>query len=290
MQSLVGHEDTEGTPFHPLLVPSDGSAGRLASNLRLTRELAMTAFRLKYAGSVLGYLWSLVKPFLLFGMMYVFFGVFLHVGSNDPAEEFPVELLLGIVIWNFFSEATTAGLLAVVSNADMIKKSAFARWILVVAASVSAVMTLVLNLGLVLVIGAIAHWFRWGLQSLWFPVLLVEMYVLALGTGFLLAGLFVHYRDLTHIWEVVLQALFFASAILIPFTVIPPKYQTIVALDPITQIVGDLRRSIISPTLHLWSTDILGRLVVVPPLICVGILLLGASVFRLLAPRFGEFI
>jgi ABC-2 type transport system permease protein len=263
---------------------------RLTANVSLTLELAVTAFRLKYAGSVLGYVWSLVKPFLLFGMMYVFFALFLRVGSSDPAEEFPVELLLGIVLWTFFAEATNAGLGAVVGNADMIKKSAFPRWILVIAASLSAVMTLVLNLGLVLVIGAAAHWFRWGLQSLWFPLLLIELYVLALGSAFLLAALYVHFRDLTHIWEVVLQALFFASAILVPFAVIPVKYWTVVGLDPIAQIVGDARRSIVSPSLHYWSSDILGSLVFVPPLICVAVLVAGVAVFRTLAPRFGEFI
>jgi ABC-2 type transport system permease protein len=278
------------SPFHPLLVPTAGSTGRLASNLSLTRELAVTAFRLKYAGSVLGYLWSLVKPFLLFGMMYVFFALFLHVGSTDPAEEFPVELLLGIVVWNFFSEATSAGLVSVVGNADMVKKSAFPRWVLVVAASLSAVMTLVVNIALVLAVGSAAHWFRWGLQSLWFPLLLLEMYVLALGTGFLLATLYVHYRDLTHIWEVVLQALFFASAILIPFATIPARYQTLVGLDPVTQIVGDMRRSIVSPSLHYWSTDILGTLAIAPPLICVAALAVGVIAFNRLAPRFGEFI
>jgi ABC-2 type transport system permease protein len=283
-------DQPEDAPFHPLLASRGARAGTVPANLSLTRELAVTAFRLKYAGSVLGYLWSLVKPFLLFGMMYVFFALFLHVGSGDPAEEFPVELLLGIVVWNFFSEATGSALSSVVGNADMIKKSAFPRWILVVAASVSAAMTLIVNLALIVAIGTAAHWFRWGLQSLWFPLLLVEMYILALGCGFLLASLYVHYRDLTHIWEVVLQALFFASAILIPFAVIPAKYQTIVGLDPITQIVGDLRRSVISPSLPYWSTDILGRLAFVPPLICVCVLVIGLIVFRFLAPRFGEHI
>jgi ABC-2 type transport system permease protein len=165
------------------------------SNLTLTLALALASFKLKYAGSVLGYLWSLVKPLLLFGMMYVVFALFLLRGRTPSGENFPVELLFGIVIWTFFADATSTSLLAIVNNGDMIKKAYFPRWILVVAAELSSLMTLLVNVALVLAVGIPLHWFTFGPQSLLLIPLFLELFVVAMGAGLLLSALYVYARD-----------------------------------------------------------------------------------------------
>jgi len=259
---------------------------RARRNFDLIVEFALTAFKLKYAGSVLGYVWTLVKPLLVFGTMYVVFALFLLRGRTSAAENFPVQLLVGVVIWSFFAEATMTALTSIASNSDLILKAFFTRWVLVVASTLSAAMTLLVNICLVLAIGLPLHWFHIGWATLFLPLLLIELYAFALGIGLMLAALFVYYRDLGHIWEIVLQVLFYASAIVFPFSLIPGGLKVLVALNPIAQIVEDLRRCLVSDAVP-WSTDILGGLVVVP-LACAGVALVaGGYAFRRLSRNFG---
>jgi ABC-2 type transport system permease protein len=278
--------DAVAASISPLLRPLGSHPSQLQVNLNLTRELALTYFKLKYAGSALGYIWSLIKPLLIFGMIYAVFALFLIRGQTR-GESFAAELLLGIVVFTFFSDATTTSLNSVVGNADMVRKAYFPRWILVLAASLSGAMTLLVNLSLVFVVGLILSWFTLGLQSLLVIPLLLELYVVAVGVGLLLSALYVYFRDLGHVWEVILQALFFGSAVLFPFYLIPVKYHTVVAANPLAQVVEDMRRALI-PQTGPWSSDILGALEVVPLLLSVVSLAVGILVFRRLSRRFGE--
>lgn len=113
-------------------------------NLNLIRELALTQFKLKYTGSALGYLWSLMKPLMLLGVMYVVFARFLRLGHSSP--HFTPQLLVGIIFWNFFVETVGVGVGVIVGNGSLLKKASFPRLILVIAASVSSSMTFVINL------------------------------------------------------------------------------------------------------------------------------------------------
>jgi ABC-2 type transport system permease protein len=258
-----------------------------SSNLNLTRELAVTAFKLKYTGSVLGYAWSLVKPLLLFGMTYVVFAVFLLRGRTSDSENFPVELLVGIVVWSFFAEATVSAVTSIVGNGHIIRKAYFPRWIPVVASTLSATMTLAVNLLLMFAIGIPLGWFHLGLHSLILPLTFVELYLLVLGIGLLLSALFVFYRDLLHVWEITLQLLFYGSAIVFPFILIPPRFRMLIAFNPMAQIIEDMRRSIVTTAIP-WSGQILGPWTFVPLLAVATITGLGLFVFRRLTPRFGE--
>ena len=119
-------------------------------NLNLVRELSITSFKLKYTGSALGYIWSLIKPLMLFGIMFLVFSILLRAGSRDT--DFPVQLLIAIVAWTFFTEATSTAMNAVAGNGDLIRKAYFPRWILVVASTTSALLTFAINTTLVLVV------------------------------------------------------------------------------------------------------------------------------------------
>jgi ABC-2 type transport system permease protein len=259
------------------------SAARI--NLNLTRELAVTSFKLKYTGSTLGYAWSLVKPLLIFGMTYLVFVKVFKAGAGD--KSFPVELLLGIVLWTFFADATGSAVGAIVANGHMIRKAYFPRWIVVVASTLSATMTLAVNLGLIVLIGLPLGWFHIGLQTLVVPLLFVELYLLVVGIGLLMSSMFVFYRDLGHVWEITLQLLFYASAIVFPFSLVPAQFRVLVAINPLAQILEDMRRALITSAIP-WSTTILGSLEIVTCVLVCAVLAGGYFIFHRLSPRFAE--
>jgi ABC-2 type transport system permease protein len=265
-------------------------ASAFQSNLNLTRELAVTAFKLKYTGSVLGYAWSLVKPLLIFGMTYLVFAVFLLRGRTTRSENFPVELLLGVVVWTFFADATISAVSAIAGNGHMIRKAYFPRWIPVVASTLSATMTLAVNMALMFAVGIPLGWFNVGLHTMLLPLLFVELYFLVVGIGLLLSALFVFYRDLGHVWEISLQLLFYGSAIVFPFTLLHSQtFKTLLALNPMAQIIEDMRRAVVTSAIP-WSGQILGPWTFVPFLAVALVFGLGFYVFRRLTPRFGEAI
>lgn len=216
-------------------------------NRILLRELVVTDFKLRYQGSVLGYLWSLLKPLLLFTILYFVFVRFLKFGEG--IEHFEVSLLLGIVLWSFFTEATTQGMQALVSRGDLIRKINFPKYIIVVSGTISALINLLLNL-LVVVFFVIINGvdIKWSILLL--PLNILELYVFALAIAFALSAVFVKYRDVSHIWEVLLQGLFYATPILYPLTMVIEGASLFIAkilmLNPIAQIIQDARYSAIS--------------------------------------------
>ncbi|MGH7722917.1 MAG: ABC transporter permease [Candidatus Dormibacteria bacterium] len=282
--------DTQAPPLERATqpVPAERPTA-FQSNLNLTRELAVTAFKLKYTGSVLGYAWSLVKPLLIFGMTYLVFAVFLLKGRTSRSENFPVELLLGVVVWTFFADATVSSVSAIAGNGHMIRKAYFPRWIPVIASTLSATMTLAVNMSLMFAVGIPLGWFQTGWHTLLLPLLFVELYFLVVGIALLLSALFVFYRDLGHVWEISLQLLFYGSAIVFPFTLIPARFRTLLAFNPMAQIVEDMRRAVVTTAIP-WSGQILGGWTVVPFLAVLAVFGLGFYVFRRLTPRFGEAI
>ena len=156
-------------------------------NYNLLRELVATDFKLRYQGSVLGYLWSLAKPMLLFAVLYLF-AKFLKFGAG--IDYFPVYLLLGIVLWTYFVESTTQGLSSVVGRGDLLRKISFPKYIIVFSTSVSAFVNLLLNLvvvGIFMVFSGVPIY----PHIVVLPLLLVELLLAATGVSFLLSALFV---------------------------------------------------------------------------------------------------
>jgi ABC-2 type transport system permease protein len=256
--------------------------------LNLTRELAITQFRLKYTGSALGYAWSLVKPLMLFGIMYLVFSVLLKTGGKD--EDFPVELLFGIVIWTFFVESTTLAMNAIAGAGDLIRKASFPRWILVVASTASAALSFVINTLLVVVVTLLLGKLHLSVASLLAPLYYVELIVLVLGLSLLLSALFVFFRDLGHIWEIASLVLFYGSAIIYPFARVPVRLRPFAGLNPVLQIVQDVRHALVdaaNPLIPSIASSI-GPLVVVPILGTLVVLGVGFLVFTRLTPKFAE--
>ena len=262
-------------------------ASAFRSNLNLTRELAVTTFKLKYTGSVLGYAWSLVKPLLIFGMTYLVFAVLLLRGRTKPGENFPVELLLGIVIWTFFADATVSAVGAIVGNAHIVAQGVLPALDPGGRIDAQRHHDPGVNLALMLAIGLPLGWFHIGLSTLLLPLLFIELYMLVAGVGLLMSALFVFYRDLGHVWEITLQLLFYASAIVFPFSIIPRRFRQLLAFNPMGQLIEDMRRALVTSVVP-WSSDILGGLLVVPLAAVCVLLAVGFLVFHKLTPKFGE--
>jgi ABC-2 type transport system permease protein len=257
-------------------------------NLNLIRELAITQFKLKYTGSALGYVWSLVKPLMLFGIMYLVFSVLLKAGGVD--KKFPVELLFGIVLWTFFIESTTLAMNAIAGAGDLIRKAYFPRWILVVSSTASALLTFALNTLLVVVVTLLLGQLHPSIWSLLAPLYYIELVALVLGVSLLLSALFVFFRDLGHIWEILSLVLFYGSAVVFPFARIPASLRDLAGMNPIAQIVQDVRHALVDPSdpnIPSMATAI-GPLVIVPMLITIVILIIGFAVFNRLTPKFAE--
>lgn len=215
-------------------------------NRILLRELVITDFKLRYQGSVLGYLWSLLKPLMLFAILYVVFVEFLRFGSD--VEHFPVYLLLGIVLWTFFAEATSQGMSAIVGRGDVIRKINFPKYIIVISGTLSALINLFLNL-LVVLVFILFNGVDISASVLLLPLNILELYVFSLAIAFWLSALFVKYRDIGHIWEVFLQGAFYATPILYPMSMVIERSETaakILLLNPVAQIIQDARYNLIT--------------------------------------------
>lgn len=258
-------------------------------NRALLSELVRTDFKLRYQGSVLGYAWSLLRPLFLFGILYVIFVLILKTGDGIP--HFPVYLLLGIIIWNFFLEMTTQSLGSIVGRGDLIRKIRIPRWIIVFSSSISALINLGLNLVVIFIAMAFNH-VDLLRTSLILPFILLEVYVLALGISLFLSAAYVKYRDVSYIWEVVLQAGFYLTPILYAMSVVTNlTYQKILLLNPMAQAIQDARYAVVTHdprVVTIWRAFDGGIYAVLPIILVIVIFIGGLAYFRSQASSFAE--
>jgi ABC-2 type transport system permease protein len=258
-------------------------------NRALLRELVVTEFKLRYQGSALGYLWSLFRPLFLFGILLFVFGFLLKITSN--IEHYPIYLLLGIVLWSFFAEATNNGLQSIVSRGDLIRKINFPKYIIVISGTISAL----INLGISMVVVFIFLAFSGiGLRpiALLFPLIVLELYIFALALAFFLSALYVKYRDITYMWELGLQAAFYATPILYPMSLVIAKsvlLAKLLLLNPVAQIVQDARYVLVTPeTTTLAKLTDNGLAVYIPIIIVLVTIVSAALYFRKSSRYFAE--
>jgi ABC-2 type transport system permease protein len=256
-------------------------------NKALVSELVRTDFKLRYQGSALGYAWSLLRPLLIFVILYLVFVKFLKLGTGVP--HYPVYLLLGIVTWNFFNEMTVLSLGSIVGRGDLIRKIRIPRWTIVFSSSLSSVINLLLNLVVIAVFMIINHVHIMSTIA-WVPLLFVEIYLFALGLSLFLSAAFVKFRDLSYIWEVILQAGFYLTPILYPLSRIKNiTFQKLILLNPVAQALQDARYSLIthqSLTIHKAFQG--GWYEFIPFLIVVFVLVGGLFYFKKESKYFAE--
>ena len=256
-------------------------------NRVLLAELVRTDFKLRYQDSVLGYAWSLLRPLLIFVILYIVFVKFLKVGAGTP--HYAQYLLFGIVIWNFFIEMTLQSLGSIVGRGDLIRKIRIPRWIIVMSSSFSAVINLLLNLTIIAIFMIIGHVVPSNMVFL-LPFILLEIYLFALGISFFLSAAFVSYRDVSYIWEVIVQAGFYLTPILYPLSRITNvTFQKLLILNPMAQALQDARYVLITKNTlianHIFHG---GWHQYIPFMIVILVLFIGISYFRKKSKYFAE--
>ncbi|HYY03034.1 MAG TPA: ABC transporter permease [Gaiellaceae bacterium] len=223
------------------LGPARATRG-LAYYLRVLRVVGGIEFKAKYAGAALGYVWSLVKPLAYFGVLWLVFAYLLRTANQT--HDFTVFLLIGILLYTFFVDTISTMLPSIVLRGSILRRLAFPPILVPLSASVGICVTFVANmLAVVVFIGAA----RVTPRPSWLlvPLLLVELYVFCLGVGLLAAALYVRFRDVSQIWELASQLLFFASAIFYPIGILPTWAQRVAFLNPFVQIMQDVRHAVL---------------------------------------------
>jgi ABC-2 type transport system permease protein len=253
----------------------------------LARTMAVSDFKLRFFGSALGYLWQLVRPLLLFGVLYTVFTQIVRLGSD--VELYPVALLLGIVMFTFFSEATGGALSSLVDREALIRKVDFPRLAVPLSTVLTALMNVALNL-IAVVVFLIAAGGSIRLTWLEVPFLIGALALFTTGLGMLLSALFVRYRDIKPIWEVALQVLFYGTPIFYPIDVVLDRSATLahlMMLSPFAAIVQQMRHALIAPS-HPSAIDVAGWWILGTAAIFLGVIALGYRVFSTRAPNIAE--
>lgn len=245
--------------------------------------LAKTDFKLRYQGSVLGYVWALLKPLMMFTILnFVFSSVF---NLKNTGEEFySLQLLIAIMFFNFFSEGTTAGMMSLMNKSQLVTKIYVPRWTIIFASTVNAAMIFLMNL-IIIAIFAVYYNFTPSFVSLvMFLIFILLTYALILCFSFVAAPLFLRFRDLGQIWDVVTAAMFYAAPIVYPLSILPAWTHKIILLNPMAFIIHFMKSSLV-----------FGRFPEVNQmLIFVGLLtvfgLLSAEFYKRMEKKIGETI
>jgi len=272
--------------LRPIRGPSaiGGDPRRFAS---LTWTLAVLEFRLKFFGSILGYFWQLMKPLMLFGVLYVVFTEFVRLGGG--VTHYPAVLLMGIVIYTFYAEATGGSVASVVARENLVRKIHFPRMVIPLSVVLTSYMNFVLNFLAVLVFLVIQGVdFRWTWLEI-IPLILL-LGLLCTGIAMALSALFVRYRDVAPIWDVALPMAFYATPVLYPIEVIPnEQLRHLVMCNPLAAIIEQARHALIDPHAPSAAEAIGGAPYLVIPLgVIVGAVALGYWIFDRSAPHIAE--
>jgi ABC-2 type transport system permease protein len=252
----------------------------------LTVALAATDFKLRFYGSVLGYLWTLMRPLLLFGVLYFVFTEVVKFGAG--VEHYPVYLLTGIVLFTFFAETTGRGVTSLVERENLLRKVRFPRMVIPLSVALGALFNLGMNL-----IAVFVFVFASGIEPrvawLELPVLILLLAVLGVGTAMLLSALYVRFRDLEPIWDVASQLLFYASPVLYVVSALPDSIEREALANPIAAVLTQMRHALIDPEAPTAAQAIGGApRLVIPLAIVAAVFALGVWVFAREAPRIAE--
>ena len=263
---------------------------RYRYGLIVLKELVKTDFKLRYQGSMLGVAWSVVKPLMLFGVMYMVFVRFLKFSDGTPT--FTISLLCGTCLWSFFSEATSVGMQSIVGRGDLLRKVHFPNYIIVASTTMGSLISLGINLLVVIVFGFFAKaQYTW--HMLLVPFNVIQLYLLALACALILSTMYVYFHDVAHIWEVVLQAMFYAIPIIYPITMVSNSYPIIaklMLLNPVAQTIMDIRHNLVAPDYvpTVWTMVSNPFVSLLPYLITLALLVIGVHVFRKHSRKFAE--
>ena len=262
-------------------------------NRVLLAELVKTDFKLRYQGSALGILWSVLKPLMIFVVMYFIFVKFLRI--TDPSiPNYAITLLLGLSLWGFFTEAVTLGMNSIVARGDLMRKINFPKYIVIISSMVSALISLSINLLVVLAFAIFAGVkFQWSVLILPFNIIL--LFATAFGLALILSTLYVKFRDISHIWEVFMQILVYSMPIMYPISMVTKvsifgvSIAKIMMLNPIALAIQDIRHNLIAhETPTFWTIFENYWFALIPILITTLLVAFGLWYFNKNSKKFAE--
>ncbi len=236
--------------------------------LFLIEQFTITDFKLRYSQSVLGYLWSLLNPLMMFGVLYFVFSVFMRFGE---IPHYQVRLLSGIMLWSFFAEATTGGMNSLLMKASLLNKISFPRIIIPLSSIFTTTLSLLINL-IVLVFFMFLSGAAIQITAFMGVVVVIQLIFLSFSLSLLLTSFFLRFRDLSHIWTVFLQLGFWATPIIYPENIVPEKYQILLKINPMARILKSFRSSVIYGE-PVALADIYYTFIVIIVFLSTGILL-----------------
>lgn len=271
---------------HPRSLLLGGDPARF---MALTWTLAVSDFKLKYAGTALNWAWAIARPVALFtGLLLIFsaLGRF-----NVGVSHYPANLLMSVVLWTFFAQVTANSVQSLSQKADLLRKLPFPHLAVPAAALLSGLFDLAINLVVVFVVilgSGISPHAGW----LELPLLLLLLAVLTAGVSLLLSALYVRYRDTDQMWQVVSQMIFFLTPTFYVASNLSSNAATaLLVANPIASILTQVRHAVIDSSAPSAATAIGDPvLLAVPITIALGTLALGAAVFRRESLRAAELV
>ncbi|MDP9376568.1 MAG: ABC transporter permease [Actinomycetota bacterium] len=267
-----------------------GAPSAIGSDLRrfwnLTWVLAMTTWKLRFYGSVLGYFWSLARPFMLFGVIYLVFVEFANLGAGVP--HFAVYILMALVLFQYFGEITTGCLGSLAAREGLLRKVQFPRLVIPLSVALTALFNLGMTLVAVLVFALASKVYpTWSWLQL--PVIIAILTLWAVGLGMLLSALYIRFRDIQPIWDVAVQALFYASPVLYVGTLVPASFQHPYHANPLAALFAQMRHAMLDPdSPTAWEAIGGAERLLIPAAIVLFSFAIGWVVFKHDAPRIAE--
>jgi len=238
-------------------------------NRSLIRTFAINDLIIRYKGSLLGALWSFLEPMLMLGILYL---IFSHVFKSD-IENYPLYLLLGIIMWNFFGRSTSTGLGSIVARTGIVKQTYFPRDILPISSCITAF--LMLGVEFVVFFGFVVGFqFVPPITILILPVLVVLLFCLTLGISFILSVLFIKFRDIQNVWNIVTYAGFFLTPVIYDISIFPEHIGKLLLLNPVAQFLDIAHDAVLYgqlPSVFAISYT---------AIFSVGILIVGYIIFK----------
>ena len=278
---------------HRVQAPS-AMGGGLQRFWSLTFMFARTEFKLRFFGSVLGYVWTLMRPLMLFGVMLFVFTVILNINKGNPVPHYPEYLLMGIILFTYFQETTAGAVPSLVGRENLLRRVRFPRLVVPLSVALFCLFNLGMNLVVVFVFILAS-----GISPMWSWLELIPMVIVlvifASGVGMLLSALYVRFRDVQPIWEVFLQLLYYGSPILYTvqtaanhhFLNIP--FSRILVLNPLGAIITQGRKALLQPSAPSAAQAIGGVPRLLIPLgIIAALFALGLWYFNREAPLISE--
>lgn len=255
--------------------------------INLLGEMVRTDFKLRYQNSALGYLWSLLKPLFLFTILYVVFTMILGIGEGIPA--YGVYKLIGVLLWSFFSESTNRSVTSITGKSSLIRKISIPKYLVVLASVLNSFTNFLLSSVIIIIFMIVVPDVEVTFSM--FPLLLllvVQLFVIATSISFILSAMFVRFRDISYIWEVIAQGLFYGSGVIFPLQLAPEAIRGLLLLNPIAQIIHDIRRILVYPgTIQLYDV-VAWPLWAVPFAITAALAVFAVFYFRKQSVTFAE--